>query len=57
MSTTVENMIAALGITKAKKRLKKELGITDAMMPFGWWTNTKRRIERDIGYGLRNRIG
>jgi hypothetical protein len=25
-----------LGITKAKKRIKKELGITDAMKPFRW---------------------
>ena len=39
-----------LGITKAKKRLKKELGITDAMKPFRWWTNTKRRFKRKIGY-------
>jgi hypothetical protein len=39
-----------LGITKAKKRIKKELGITDAMKPFRWWTNTKRRFKRKIGY-------
>jgi hypothetical protein len=39
-----------LGITKAKRRLKKELGITDAMKPFRWWTNTKRRFKRKIGY-------
>jgi hypothetical protein len=39
-----------LGITKAKKRIKTELGITDAMKPFRWWTNTKRKIKRDIGY-------
>jgi hypothetical protein len=39
-----------LGITKAKKRLKKELGITQAMKPFRWWTNTKRRFKRKIGY-------
>jgi hypothetical protein len=41
---------ALLGITKAKKRLKKELGITDAMKPFRCWTNTKRRFKRKIGY-------
>jgi hypothetical protein len=39
-----------LGITKAKKEIKKELGITDAMKPFRWWTNTKRKIKRDVGY-------
>ena len=39
-----------LGITKAKKRIKKELGITDALKPFRWWTNTKRRFKRTIGY-------
>ncbi len=39
-----------LGITKAKKRIKKELGITAAMKPFRWWTNTKRKIKRDVGY-------
>ena len=39
-----------LGITKAKKRVKKELGITDAMKPFRWWTNTKRRRKRKVGY-------
>ena len=39
-----------LGITKAKKRVKKELGITEAMKPFRWWTNQKRRFKRKIGY-------
>jgi len=39
-----------LGITKAKKRINKELGITEFMKPFRWWTNTKRKIKRDIGY-------
>ena len=39
-----------LGITKAKKRVKKELGITDAMKPLRWWTNTKRHFKRKIGY-------
>ncbi len=39
-----------LGITKAKKRVKKELGITAAMKPFRFWTNTKRRLKRKIGY-------
>ena len=39
-----------LGITKAKKRIKRELGITAAMKPFRWWTNQKRRFKRKIGY-------
>jgi hypothetical protein len=39
-----------LGITTAKKRIKKELGITAALKPFRWWTNTKRRIKRKVGY-------
>ena len=39
-----------LGITKAKKQLKKDLGITDALKPFRWWTNQKRTFKRDIGY-------
>jgi len=39
-----------LGITKAKKRVKKELGITAAMKPFRAWTNAKRRFKRKIGY-------
>ncbi len=39
-----------LGITKAKKRLKKELGITAALKPFRAWTNAKRRLKRTIGY-------
>jgi hypothetical protein len=39
-----------LGITEAKKRLKKELGITAALKPFRAWTNVKRRFKRKIGY-------
>jgi hypothetical protein len=39
-----------LGITKAKKRLKKELGITALMRPFRAWGNTKRRWKRKVGY-------
>ena len=39
-----------LGITKAKKRIKKESGITAALKPFRAWTNAKRRFKRKIGY-------
>ena len=33
-----------------KKEIKKELGITAFMKPFRWWTNTKRRFKRKVGY-------
>ena len=39
-----------LGITKAKKELKKDLGITEALKPFRFWTNAKRTFKRRIGY-------
>lgn len=39
-----------LGITKAKKRIKKEVGITDALKPLRAWTNAKRRFKRKVGY-------
>jgi hypothetical protein len=39
-----------LGITKAKKQIKKDLGITTLLKPFRWWPNQKRRIKREIGY-------
>ena len=42
--------ITLFGVTKAKKRVKKELGITDALKPFRAWTNAKRRFKRKIGY-------
>jgi len=38
------------GITKAKKRIKKDLGITALLKPFRTWTSGKRRIKRTIGY-------
>ena len=39
-----------MGITKAKKRIKKDLGITALLKPFRWWTNEKRKIKRKVGY-------
>ena len=30
------SLSTVLGITKVKKRMKKELGITDALKPFRW---------------------
>jgi hypothetical protein len=40
----------ALGITKAKRRVKKDLGITAAMRPFRAPGNMKRRVLRRAGY-------
>jgi hypothetical protein len=39
-----------LGITTAKKRIKKDLGITALLKPFRWWPNQKRRLKREVGY-------
>lgn len=39
-----------LGVTRAKKRAKKELGITALLKPVRWWPNKKRQIKRQIGY-------
>jgi hypothetical protein len=39
-----------LGVTAAKKRIKKDLGITALLKPFRWWPNKKRQIKREIGY-------
>jgi hypothetical protein len=39
-----------LGVTRAKKRIKRELGITALLRPFRWWTNQKRRVYRKVGY-------
>lgn len=40
----------ALGVTKAKKRLKRQLGITAAMKPIRAPGNAKRRMLRRMGY-------
>ena len=39
-----------LGITAAKKRLKKDLGITALLKPVRWFPNQKRRLKRRMGY-------
>ena len=39
-----------LGITKAKKHVKKQLGITAAMRPMRATGNMKRRVLRRAGY-------
>lgn len=39
-----------LGVTKAKKRINKQLGITAAMRPFRAPGNAKRRVLRQVGY-------
>jgi len=43
-----------LGITAAKKRIKKDLGITALLKPFRWWPNQKRRLKREVGYYSEN---
>ena len=40
-----------LGMTSAKKWIKKSLGITAALKPFCVFGNQKRRIKRAVGYG------
>jgi len=39
-----------LGLTAAKKRIKKDLGITALLKPFRRWPNEKRKIKREVGY-------
>jgi hypothetical protein len=39
-----------LGVTKAKKRLNRQLGITAVMRPFRAPGNMKRRVLRRAGY-------
>jgi len=39
-----------LGITTAKKRVKRSLGITAFMRPFRAPENAERRIKRHVGY-------
>jgi hypothetical protein len=42
-----------LGVTTAKKQIKKDLGITALLKPFRWWPNQKRRVKRKLGYESR----
>jgi hypothetical protein len=44
------SMKTILGVTKAKKRMKKRLGITAAMRPMRAPGNMKRRVLRRAGY-------
>lgn len=39
-----------LGVTKAKKQVKKSLGITAAMKPIRAPKNLERRVKRKAGY-------
>lgn len=40
----------ALGVTKAKKRIKRKSGITAATKPLRAASNAKRRAKRKVGY-------
>lgn len=39
-----------LGLTAAKKRIKRNLGITAALKPSRWLGNQKRTVKRQVGY-------
>lgn len=39
-----------LGLTAAKKRIKKSLGITAALKPIRAFGNQKRRLKRAVGF-------
>lgn len=39
-----------LGLTTAKKRIRKATGITAATRPFRMKTNLERRVKRKLGY-------
>jgi hypothetical protein len=41
---------SALGITRAKKRMKRRLGITAVMRPLRARKNYERRVKRRLGY-------
>ncbi|MDP9381553.1 MAG: hypothetical protein M3Q29_15675 [Chloroflexota bacterium] len=50
MRYRMPSLKTALGITKAKKRAKKKLGITAAMKPLRARGNYERRLKRRVGY-------
>lgn len=39
-----------LGLTAAKKQVKRNLGVTAALNPFRWFGNQKRTVKRRVGY-------
>ena len=41
---------SVLGITSAKKRVRRQLGITALLKPFRAYGNAKRRVKRRLGY-------
>jgi len=45
-----QSLSTMLGITKAKKRINKAVGLTAIRKPFRAPGNFKRRIKRRIGY-------
>lgn len=45
-----------LGITRVKKQLKKDLGITGALSPFRAPGNAIRRVKRRTGYSTAKRV-
>ena len=41
-----------LAITRAKKEIKKDLGLTALPKPFHWWPSQRRRLKWKMGYQL-----
>jgi hypothetical protein len=39
-----------LGVTTAKKRIKKRCRYHDLLKPVRWWPNQMRKLKREIGY-------
>src|SRR5215471_11832080 len=39
-----------LGVTRIKKEIKRDLGITAAMKPLGFFGNAARTVKRRVGY-------
>lgn len=39
-----------LGLTRAKKRAKKALGLNTLLAALRWWPNQKRRVKRKLVY-------
>jgi hypothetical protein len=38
------------GVTRARKPLEKELGVTALLKPLRWRPNEKRKMKRGVGY-------
>jgi hypothetical protein len=50
LSLPPPSMKTPLGVTSAKKRIKKDLAIKALLKPVRCWPNQKRKFKREIGY-------